>query len=432
MNESIHRLSAIVFTDIVGYTSMMGSNEDNALKVLGTNKKIHTTYFEIFHATYYKQIGDGFLAIFDSVLEAVYACGLIQNECKKNNIDIRIGIHQGEVIFKDNDVFGDEVNIASRIENAVEKGLIYVSENVKSSLANKTGVRLEFVRECTLKNVEDPDWLAPYVGIAESYFMEVHYGYKSYSSNSDSIDYFISKARDLNPDQGELYCLQATQEFWNYKLKNALGLYKKAIELNPNYPYTYYYMAWIYLLCQNVENALPNLNKASNLDPLNEYFKIMKPIFLSFAGKNEEAVSVSMEMLESEPGNNSTLFSLGVVYSNMKEYEKALNTLLKRSVGHNSNFMVAFNYAKTGQTEKAREILDYLVQLPDDKAPPTTQIGIVYLGLEDYNNAIKWFQKGLQTNDQWYVWMEQSWADPIKNDPRYIDLINSIKSEFDL
>jgi tetratricopeptide (TPR) repeat protein len=116
----------------------------------------------------------------------------------------------------------------------------------------------------------------------------------------------------------------------------------------------------------------------------------------------------------------------------MKEYEKALNTLLKRSVGHNSNFMVAFNYAKTGQTEKAREILDYLVQLPDDKAPPTTQIGIVYLGLEDYNNAIKWFQKGLQTNDQWYVWMEQSWADPIKNDPRYIDLINSIKSEFDL
>ena len=136
MNTSMHRLSAIVFTDIVGYTALMGENEEIALKTLAKNKEIHDKCFLKFHSTYHKQIGDGFLAIFDSVLEAVYASGFIQDECKKNKISIRTGIHQGEVIFKDQDVFGDEVNITSRIENAAEKGSIYVSENVKKILEN--------------------------------------------------------------------------------------------------------------------------------------------------------------------------------------------------------------------------------------------------------------------------------------------------------
>ena len=117
------------------------------------------------------------------------------------------------------------------------------------------------------------------------------------------------------------------------------------------------------------------------------------------------------------------------VYTNMKEYDKALNTLLKRSVGHTSNFLVAYNYAKTGQINKAREILEYLIRLPEDKAAPTTQIGVLYLGLGDYENAIKSFQKGLKINDLWPIWMEQSWTDPIKNDPRYIELMNSIRSK---
>ena len=156
MNTSIHRLSAIVFTDIVGYTALMGENEELALKTLTKNKEIHEKYFLKYHSTYHKQIGDGFLAIFDSVLEATYAAGFIQDECKKNKIPIRTGIHQGEVVFKVEDVFGDEVNITSRIENAAEKGSIYVSENVKKILVNKTGISIEFVKECTLKNVKDP------------------------------------------------------------------------------------------------------------------------------------------------------------------------------------------------------------------------------------------------------------------------------------
>ena len=61
MSASIHRLSAIVFTDIVGYTSMMGENEETALKTLEINRKIHLKYFQNYNSTYHKQIGDGFL-----------------------------------------------------------------------------------------------------------------------------------------------------------------------------------------------------------------------------------------------------------------------------------------------------------------------------------------------------------------------------------
>ena len=155
MSASIHRLSAIVFTDIVGYTSMMGENEETALKTLEINRKIHLKYFQNYNSTYHKQIGDGFLGVFDSVVQAAHACAFIQQECKAENINIRIGIHEGEVIFKDNDVYGDEVNIASRIESTAASGAIYISENVRRNLDNKTGFNVQFIKEFELKNVKD-------------------------------------------------------------------------------------------------------------------------------------------------------------------------------------------------------------------------------------------------------------------------------------
>ena len=202
-------------------------------------------------------------------------------------------------------------------------------------------------------------------------------------------------------------------------------MYQKAIELTPNLAYTYYYLSWVYLAYEEDDKAIINIKKAISLDPLNEFFKIMQPIILSFSGENGEAEKICLEMLENAPGANTTLFTLGVVYSNMGEYEKALNTLLKRSVGHTTNFMVAYNYAKTGQKDKAREILEYLLQLPDDKAPPTVQYGLVYLGLEEYDNAITWFEKGQANKDQWLLWLKQSWCDPIKDDPRFVKILNT-------
>jgi len=150
------RLAAIMFTDIVGYTSLMGSDENKAFTVLRKNREIQRPIIKKYRGEWLKEMGDGILASFHTASDAVRCAGEIQQAVKKEGIDLRIGIHEGEVVFEDEDVFGDGVNIASRLEPLAPVGGIYVSESVFRNIQNKKGIEANFVREETLKNVKHP------------------------------------------------------------------------------------------------------------------------------------------------------------------------------------------------------------------------------------------------------------------------------------
>ena len=156
MSEPRRQLAAIMFTDIVGYTAIMGKDEQKALALLKKNKEIHERLIAQYNGKLLKEIGDGILASFSSVSEAVYCAGAIQKGAKEEEISLRIGIHEGEVVFQDNDIFGDGVNIASRIEALATTGEILLSESAYKNIKNKEGIQTEFVNEETLKNVDEP------------------------------------------------------------------------------------------------------------------------------------------------------------------------------------------------------------------------------------------------------------------------------------
>jgi tetratricopeptide (TPR) repeat protein len=285
--------------------------------------------------------------------------------------------------------------------------------------------RKQFQKASTI----DPNWSAPYVGMAESFLLELHYGYNIFERVRDSLEYYVERASAINPDQGELYCLKGSIAFWTFDFKEALNQFDKAIEINPNYPWSYYFKGYLYVISGDLEKGISLIDKASSLDPLNETYKTIKPLLYSLSGKQKEAEKMLLEMLEKEPGENTTLFMLGMVYSNMKEYDKAINTLLKRSVGQTTNPILAFNYAKSGQMEKAREILDYLLQIPEDRSPPSSMMAIVYLGFEDYDKALDYIEKGFNGNDLWFIWIDQSWSEPIKDDPSYKRILEAYQKK---
>ena len=146
-----------MFTDIVGYTALMGESEDKAYQLLKKNRRLQKPLIEKHGGKWLKEMGDGVLASFPTVTAAVYCAIEMQRACKdETDLKLRIGIHQGEVIVEDGDVFGDGVNIASRLEPLAPVGGIYVSESVFRNIENKEGVRAEYVREETLKNVKHP------------------------------------------------------------------------------------------------------------------------------------------------------------------------------------------------------------------------------------------------------------------------------------
>ena len=151
------QLAAIMFTDIVGYTALMGADEKNAFELLQKNREIQKPIIEKYRGKLVKELGDGMLLSFNSVSDAVCAAIDIQKKSTEGNaFKLRIGIHLGEVVFENNDVFGDGVNIASRIQALAEPGSIYVSESVHHNLFNKTDISSSFVKQETLKNVREP------------------------------------------------------------------------------------------------------------------------------------------------------------------------------------------------------------------------------------------------------------------------------------
>lgn len=151
------QLAAVMFTDIVGYTALMGNDERKAFELLRKNREIHKPIIEEFGGRLIKELGDGVMASFPAVSNAVYAAIKIQDVCRQvNAFSLRIGIHQGEVVFENDDIFGDPVNIAARLQSAAAPGEIFISESVNRDISNKNDIRSQFVRVESLKNVKEP------------------------------------------------------------------------------------------------------------------------------------------------------------------------------------------------------------------------------------------------------------------------------------
>ena len=111
------KLAAIVFTDIVGFTEITANDQSQAAELLNKQRELLKPLVKSFNGLWIKEMGDGLLMIFDTVTDAVQCSIEIQGKTKNvDNLDLRIGIHLGEILLEENDIIGDDVNIASRIE----------------------------------------------------------------------------------------------------------------------------------------------------------------------------------------------------------------------------------------------------------------------------------------------------------------------------
>jgi len=150
------RLAAIMFTDIVGYDSLLKEDEKKAFDQLRKNQRIHKRLIKKFNGQWLKEMESGVLAIFSSNIDAVMCAVSIQKATEELEIPLRIGIHLGDVIFEKKDVLGDGVNIASRIHSVTELNDIIISETVYNDIKNKEGLEIESLGAQTLKGVDAP------------------------------------------------------------------------------------------------------------------------------------------------------------------------------------------------------------------------------------------------------------------------------------
>jgi len=161
MEQFERKLSAIMFTDIFGYSRMMSENENKAVQLLSTHDNLIEKSIDNYKGHVIKKIGDSIMAVFNSSSEALSCAVEIQTILKDYNIDkseddkiiIRIGIHVGDVIVKDNDIFGEGVNVAARLEQLAEPGGICLSSAVYDSAKSSKQFNILKQGEVELKNI---------------------------------------------------------------------------------------------------------------------------------------------------------------------------------------------------------------------------------------------------------------------------------------
>ena len=164
MSEGGRRLAAIMFTDMVGYTALSQKNEPRAMQLLEEHRSLVRPFFSKHNGREVKTIGDAFLVEFASALEAVRCAFDIQQSLHELNSDrsadekllVRMGVHLGDVIHSRDDVYGDAVNIASRIEPLAEPGGICITAQVYDQIKNKFEFPLSSLGRKELKNVGEP------------------------------------------------------------------------------------------------------------------------------------------------------------------------------------------------------------------------------------------------------------------------------------
>jgi adenylate cyclase len=160
-NTEQRKLAAIMFTDMVGYAALAQRDDKLALELLEEHRQLLRGIFPRFNGTEIKTIGDAFLIEFHSALEAAQCAIEIQRTLAKRNADspadrqiqVRIGIHIGDVVHRNGDVYGDGVNIASRIERLAGAGGICVSMDVERQIRNALEARFEKLAPTELKNI---------------------------------------------------------------------------------------------------------------------------------------------------------------------------------------------------------------------------------------------------------------------------------------
>ncbi len=156
MSQS-RQLAAIMFTDIQGYSALMQKDEEQAIKIRKRHREIFESTTKKYNGQILQYFGDGTLSIYNSAVEAVESGIDLQLRFREDPmIPVRVGIHLGDIVYDEQDIIGDGVNVASRIESLGIPGSVLISDKINDEIANKSTFYTESLGNFALKNITTP------------------------------------------------------------------------------------------------------------------------------------------------------------------------------------------------------------------------------------------------------------------------------------
>ena len=238
------KLSTIFASDVVGYSKMMGNDEEKTLEILGERREVIDSAITDYNGIIFGSAGDSVIAEFGSPVKATECAVQIQGKMKTMNEDIpedqqmifRIGINIGDVMVSKDNLFGDAVNVAARLESAAQPSGICVSKTVFDLINQKIRVSFEDAGKLDLKNIVEP---------IQAYFVIQEKGGVRFNQYEDSPQIKVEKAeqgslavmlfKNLSKDEDQAYFCEGFSE----DLITVLSKYSKLLVVSGNASFTY-------------------------------------------------------------------------------------------------------------------------------------------------------------------------------------------------
>ena len=301
----------------------------------------------------------------------------------------------------------------------------------KSAMRDHTGQKLEDITKYFEAAIElDPDYVDPYIGMAEAYIFDVNRGYISPTEAARKARSYALMAEKLNPGSGEVSGLLGIIHSFDYDFTKAIPYFEKSLGKSPNFTLAYQWYSFVLYFKGDFERAEEFQRKAALLDPLDA----MTDIFLAINYIFQRKLSLAEEFIDSKltlnPNHMEMLWLKSVLLVEKGLYEEAYETLLKRKEFLDTNFISGFVFAKIGREDRAKTVLRNILARAEKRYVPPSQIVILLCGLGQYDQALDQLEEAFLAHDQWIGWVAyMSMADPIKDDPRYTSLMDSLTKQ---
>lgn len=274
----------------------------------------------------------------------------------------------------------------------------------------------------------DPDYALAYAGISDSYTVLPDYVSIHPKESFSKAEEMALRALEIDSELAESYTSLAQIKARDYNWSAAEKNFKQAIELNPNYATAHHWYALNLLVRERFEEAIEEINRAVELDPLSLVTIRNAGQIYCYAGQYDKALEWLYKVIEIDPDFSWVHFSLGLVYWEQSMLEEAVKEIQKEKEltrGDSSresipDAFLGWYYMSAGKKDKTKELLNNLLMKSQESYVPPTSIASLYFTLGENDQGFEWLEKAYQVRDWFLSYIKvSSLYDPVRTDPRF-------------
>jgi serine/threonine-protein kinase len=276
----------------------------------------------------------------------------------------------------------------------------------------------------------DPRFATAQVGLADCHISLVSYGLMAPKQGMPLARRLLARALEIDPMLAAAHASTAMVHFFaDWHVEQAEQCFERAIRLNPSYPISHQWRAAALTACGRYHDALAELSKARELDPLSVAI-VAHTAWAHYYGRDyEQALRACRHALDLQPDFHQALVFSGMVYERMGMLTEALANLEKAveiaGRDHYGSLTLAYVYARAGRHDRARGILDRVID--PQRYVNAYSVAVVYAALGDLGEAWRWLNTGFEER-AWHI--TSLGVDPkldvLHDDPRFIDMVRKI------